>query len=208
MDVSAPHRSVVAGLDGDVLVLLAGRTAPMTGREIADALGLRSHDGVRKSLERLVAQGIVDRQPAGNALMHRLNREHVAAPVVLALASLRTELWTRLRDAIAAWPVQPAHASVFGSAARGDGGLGSDVDLFVLRPDRVDPDDLQWQDQLARLEELVHDWTGNAVSIVEQSEGEVRELAHAAGRHPTLDNVSRDAIDLAGRPARALLKEA
>ena len=37
MDVAAPHRAVVSGLDGDVLVMLAGRNAPMSGRQVADA---------------------------------------------------------------------------------------------------------------------------------------------------------------------------
>src|SRR5215207_3784514 len=174
MDLSRPYRAVVSGVDGDVLVLLAGRNSALTGRQIADALGHRSQEGVRKSLDRLVAQGIVHRQPAGRALMHSLNREHVAAPAVLALASMRTTLWQRIRDALEAWEMPPVHASAFGSAARGDGTTSSDIDLLIVRPDEVGFDDGRWRDQVDALEQQVREWTGNSASVVEQAEREIR----------------------------------
>jgi predicted nucleotidyltransferase len=33
------------------------------------------------------------------------------------------------------------HASLFGSAARGDGVPESDIDLLIIRPERVDAED-------------------------------------------------------------------
>jgi predicted nucleotidyltransferase len=206
MDVAAPHRAVVAGLDGDVLVLLAGRAAAMSGREIAQALGQRSHEGVRKSLERLVRQGIVQREAAGNALMHRLNREHVGAAAVMTLASMRSELWSRLRSTIGEWAVTAIHASVFGSAARGDGTADSDIDLFIVRHDEVDADDARWRDQLDGLGELVRTWTGNSASLIEQSAREVRDLATRPRPPAVIDELRRDGIDLVGEPIRTLLR--
>lgn len=148
MNVAAPHRAVVAGLGGDVLVLLAKATQPMSGRAVAERLGLRSHDGVRKSLERLVGQGIVLREDSRSAFMHVLNREHVGASAVLALAGMRAELWTRIRAAMAAWSQPALHASAFGSAARGEGDQHSDIDLFVVRSASVAEGDPGWIDQI------------------------------------------------------------
>lgn len=176
----------------------------MSGREIADVLGQRSHDGVRKSLARLVAQGIVRREVAGNALMHTLNRDHVGAPAVMALAAMRAELWGRLRRSIGEWDPPAAHASVFGSAARGDGTAASDIDLLIVRPDGVDHEDPRWHEQIDELAMRVREWTGNPASIVEQAEHDIRTVAAGGGR-PILADLRCDGIDLAGEPLRSLL---
>lgn len=205
MDLSAPHRVIAAGLDADVLTLLAGTTEAMSGRAVADGLGLRSHEGVRMSLDRLVRQGIVERTPAGRAQMHRLNRDHVGAPAVLALAGMRTELWTRLRNAIADWEVAAVHVSVFGSAARGDGTTESDIDLVIVRPDDVDAEDRRWREQLDRVGELIRSWTGNSASLIEQGERELRDLARRARPPAVIAELRRDGVDLIGEPLRSLL---
>jgi predicted nucleotidyltransferase len=205
VNVAVPHRAVVAGLDGDVLVLLAKTTQSMSGREIAERLGLRSHDGVRKSLARLVGQGIVLREGSRSAYMHVLNREHVGAPAVLVLAGMRAELWTRIRAAMAAWSLPAVHASAFGSAARGDGDEQSDIDLFVVRSASVAEDDPGWIDQIEALRTQVETWTGNRAGIVEQDEQGLRELLARPQPPPVLRDVERDGIDLAGVPTRRLL---
>jgi hypothetical protein len=203
MDVARPYRAVVAGLDGDVLVLLAGISRPLTGRQIAARLGLASHEGVRKSLERLVHQGIVLRESAGNAFLHTLNREHLAAGAVVALAGIRSELWARLRRTLEGWELPAVHASVFGSAARGDGDADSDIDLFIVRPADVDSDDDRWRDQIDALGEQVRAWTGNLLNVIEQDQRALSDLIAQAP--PVLDDVRRDGIDLVGEPSRKLL---
>ena len=205
MDVGSPHRAVVAGLDGDVLVLLAGTTQAMSGREIAERLGLRSHDGVRKALQRLAVQGIVVREGSGNAYLHQLNREHLGAAAVLALAGMRTELWARIREAFARWQVPPVHASAFGSAARGDGDDESDVDLLLVRTADTPESHAVWVEQVEELRERVERWTGNRASIIELGEEELTEQLAQPQPPPVLQAVLREGIDLAGVPARRLL---
>lgn len=205
VNVAAPHRAVVAGLDGDVLVLLAKTTRPMSGREVAERLGLRSHDGVRKSLERLVGQGIVLREGSRSAFMHVLNREHLGAPAVLALAGIRRELWARIRASLSAWTRPALHASAFGSAARGDGDERSDIDLFVVRSAAVAEDDPRWLEQIEALRAQVEGWTGNRAGIVEQGEHALRELLTRREPPPVLREVERDGVDLAGVPTRSLI---
>jgi predicted nucleotidyltransferase len=204
MDVAAPHRAVVAGLDGDVLVLLAKTTQPMSGREIAERLGLRSHDGVRKSLERLVRQGIVLREGSRSAFLHQLNREHLGCAAVLALAAMRAELWARIRAALATWALPAVHASAFGSAARADGNEQSDIDLLVVRPGAVSADDPAWVDQVEGLRAQVEAWTGNRAGIVEQDERVLRDLLAVPEPPLVLRDVERDGIDLAGVAIRRL----
>ncbi|MGH7883225.1 MAG: nucleotidyltransferase domain-containing protein [Candidatus Dormibacteraceae bacterium] len=112
--------------------ILSGTTRPLTGRAVAALLGQRSHGGVLNVLRRLTEHGLVDRQEAGSALLFVLNREHLAAPAVEVIAGMHSELLRRLRMAISKWEVPPLHASMFGSAARGDGDTTSDIDILSL----------------------------------------------------------------------------
>lgn len=186
-------------------MVLAGTTAPLTGRQIARLAARGTSPSVSAALDRLVEHGLVHRQVAGRAYLHTLNRDHVAAPAVEALAGLRAELLRRLRDALAHWDPAPLHASMFGSAARADGDTSSDIDLLVIRPDAVDAEDERWRDQVHALAESVHAWTGNHAGISELSEAELAKLRRRPP--PVLRDVRADGIDLAGVPVRSLLKD-
>src|SRR5258708_27132853 len=134
MDLSDPTRAVTPTLDGTVLAVLAAAGKPLTVGQVAQQAARGSEIGIRRSLARLVEQGIVRATLMGRNTVHELNREHVAAGVAELLAGLRSELWRRLRDEVASWRVRPLYACVFGSAARGDGDESSDIDLVRVHP--------------------------------------------------------------------------
>jgi predicted nucleotidyltransferase len=144
-----------------------------------------------------------DPASAGNAYLYAFNREHLAAPAVELLAGSRLELERRLRAEIAAWKIAPTHVSIFGSAARGDGDTRSDIDVFVVRPAGVAEDDPGWRQELERLADHVHDWTGNRAAVSEVSAADVRRLRRA--RPPVVEELRRDAITLAGPTPTELL---
>jgi predicted nucleotidyltransferase len=202
MDLSRPYSAVASGIDTDVLVALARTTRPLTGRRVADVVG-HSQRGVLSSLDRFVEHGLVLRTAAGRALMHELNRDHLAAPAVELLAAMGTQFLSRLRDAFAEWEMAPVHASLFGSAARADGDTSSDIDLFVVRPASVDEETAAWRSQIDRLTEDVRSWTGNHVAVIEQGEADLGRLRRS--RRRVLKELLRDGIDLAGTPLRDLL---
>lgn len=202
MDVSKPFTAISPGVDADVLVVLAGSTKPRSGRELARRAE-RSNTGVRHVLDRLVEHGLVSREEVGRTFLYALNRDHLLAPTVEQMAGARTELIRRLRDVFATWEVPPVHASLFGSAARGDGGTSSDIDLLIVRPAEVDPEDAAWCDQLHGLADQVRRWTGNNAGIAEVPEGELPRLRK--DRPPVVKEVSKDAVDLAGERTRKLL---
>lgn len=176
MDVSAPHTALCPTLDSSVLTALAETSRPLTGREVARLLKRRSHRGVLDALNRLAEHGLVDRVEAGRALLFTLNREHLAAPAVDVLAGMRVELLKRLASMVDAWEIAPVHLSMFGSAARGDGDVHSDIDLFLVRPDEVGDEDRVWQAQRDDLALRVQRWTGNRAGIAEVSEAELKRL--------------------------------
>jgi hypothetical protein len=205
VNVARPYAAVAPGVEGEVLVVLAGTTAPLTGRQIARLVRRGTSPSVSAALGRLVAQGLVHRQHAGRAHLHTLNRAHVAAPVVELLAGLRAELLRRLRDALGQWRPAPVHASVFGSTARADGNTDSDIDLLIVRPADVDEEDPAWRAQLDTLNDAVYAWTGNAATVVELGEADVGGLRR--NPPPIRAGLSGGGLDLVGLPVRALFKE-
>jgi len=201
--VGRPYTAICPTLDSDVLAALAGTRRPMTGREVARLVG-RSPRGVLEVLSRLAEHGLVDREEAGRALLFTLNREHVAAPAVDALAGMRTELLRRIRDAVASWDIQPLNASLFGSTARGEGDTHSDIDLFVVRPDEVSDEDARWRSQVDELAIKIQRWTGNHASIAEVAE---REIGNPRwNERPIANELRSDAIALGGTDLLQLLE--
>jgi hypothetical protein len=225
VDLTDPTRAVTATLDGPVLAVLAGAGKPLTAGEVAVLTPRGSEIGIRKSLARLVEQGIVRATEMGRNRVHELNRDHVAAPVAEALAGLRLALWKRFRSTLGAWNPKPTYACVFGSAARSDGDVHSDIDLLLVRapaagetdPRRRSPGPaelvagyasesiavqltarqaLKWSRQVEQLHELVPAWTGNPLQVVEMSAFEWAD--HRRRRTTLFTEIDRDAIQVAG----------
>jgi predicted nucleotidyltransferase len=93
------------------------------------------------------------------------NRDHVAWPTVELLAALRRTFLDRLRAGFRSWRPKPVHASLFGSAARGDGDATSDIDLLLIRPDEVSEDGPPWADHVDRIRQQVQGWAGNRCHV-------------------------------------------
>jgi predicted nucleotidyltransferase len=205
MDLAFPHSAVSPTLEGDALVVLAGTTRPLTGRDVARLARRGTPAAIAAALNRLVRQGLVHREEVGGAFLHTLNRDHLAAPAVLVLAGLRRALIEHARTAVGDWEIQPISAAMFGSAARGDGDADSDIDILVARPNEVVEDDERWRAQLARLAEDVHAWTGNHAGLIEVAEQELPDLLEEDP--PVLESLRGEAIPLAGIPPAQLLRD-
>jgi hypothetical protein len=183
---------------GDVLAVLAGADAAFTGREVHRLVARYSEAGVRNVLGRLVDQGIVLVDRVGPSYAYRLNRDHLAAPHIAALAGLRRELLERLRARLGEWDPPAVFAAQFGSAARGDMEPGSDIDLLIVRPDTVDGDDDRWAAQVDRLARDVTRWTGNDTRPLEYGHTEARRALRRGD--PVLQSIRAEGLHLA-RPA-------
>lgn len=203
MNISQPFEGLLPGVDTAVLTVLAGSRKPRTGRELARLAG-RSQPAVQKVLDRLSEQGLVRASSVGRSGAYTLNREHLAAAAIEDLANLRSKLFTRLREEIEGWAVAPAHASVFGSTARGDGDSTSDVDIFVVRPAATSEDDPVWRRQLDELGDHVLAWTGNHAGIAEVHEPDL--ALWQENEPPVAGEIKADAVELGGRFLRGFLR--
>ena len=180
MDLSDPIRTVIPSAHGPVLEVLARTDVPLTGRAVAAlTAGRVSPARARQVLLDLVESGLVTAQDAPPARLYRLNRQHLAADAVTALASLRATLLDRMRAGCQTWATPARAVWLFGSLARGESTAESDIDVLVVRSDRVDADDPDWVEQLAVFAVQVRDWTGNACEVLEYGEAELSSLLDA-----------------------------
>lgn len=197
MDVSNPISSVVPGGRGAVLSVLARSGQPLSGRRVAelagDAVGVAR---VAEILGELTRTGIATAESHPPAMLYQLNDDHVAARAIRELCGLHGLLLDRIRSELATWGVEPEGAWMFGSAARGDGDLDSDIDVLIVSPSG-DFDVPTWESQLFDLSYLIRQWSGNSASILDYSDGELTSLDEIG--EPLLASVRNDGIHLAGR---------
>jgi predicted nucleotidyltransferase len=199
MDLSNPLRAVAPGVEGDVLAALLRTHAPLTGARVA-ALAGRGETQVRAVLRRLEQQGLVDVQRHGQSYSYVINREHVLAPALEALQQALPTVEGRIRSFVDGWSVAPASVMLFGSAARRDGDVESDVDVLLVRSDGVHAEDEAWAAQRHELAQRLERWTGNAVQVLELS---TAELAKAIRRkEPLVAQLQADGVVLAGSDLR------
>ena len=177
----------------------------MNARQIWRIAGRGSEKGIRTAAQRLDRLGVITASRVGASDVYVLNDEHLAAAAIRALAGMRGALIDRIRSTVGDWKRAPVHVSLFGSAARGDGDAESDIDLLVVRPDAVGPDDETWRRQLDDLSSQILRWTGNHAGVLELSERELRAAGRRGGHSP-LDELRRDAIDIAGSSLRQIVR--
>ncbi len=196
MNVTTPYASICPGLEGPVLEVLSRTSSSMTGREVARLCRRGSQRGVLEALNRLTEHGLLSVRRVGGSTLYTLNRHHVAMPAVERLLEMRGLFFDRLRALVSTWTVEPVHLSVFGSVARGDGDLESDVDLLIVRPSEVDDEDPVWRAQLQELAESVERWSGNRASLIEVDPDQLMRFLRQGP--PAAADVRRDAITLFG----------
>ena len=86
---------------------------------------------------------------------------------------------------------------MFGSTARGDGDIHSDIDLLLVHPDGLGQDDEDaWEEQVSEMRKTIVRLTGNNCQIFQV--GRSRLLDHVTARDPLVDAWLRDGVEVAG----------
>lgn len=191
MRLQAPFETVTPTVDGDVLAALGRTVVPLTVGDLARRIPSRSSQGIRVAVQRLAVQGVVTADRVGRTFVWSLNREHLAAEALVALASMRQALLDRLVDEVAVL-TELRFAALFGSAARGTMRVDSDIDLFLVHSDAARRSEVTAE--VTALEWKVSAWTGNDARSLLMSESEVN------GDVPVLRQIADEGITLTGDP--------
>ena len=204
MRFQAPLSVVTPALDGEILSVLAKDHQAFTIPQLETVLSDRSREGVRKSLNRLVGEGLVEREVVGRTGLYRLNADHLAAGPVIEIVRSRERFVAMLANDMERWPSPPVFAALFGSAAYGQMRTDSDIDIFLITPDSADPD--IWEEQLNDLLARASRWVGNDVRPLVFTEKDVTGLG---AREPVLKDVLTQGVVVFGHtPEFAGTKEA
>lgn len=189
MDFVRPIEAIVPGAQGRVLAVLAETTAELNLRTIAQLAGI-SQAQASRLLPDLVALGVVERREVPPASLFRLVPEHVASRALLALARSTDTVLDEMGRLAEALPRPPVSVIVFGSFARREAVVDSDIDMVIVRPAEVDEDDDTWSASLETWRRDVRQLTGNAVEVLEVSEDEA--ATKLAGRAQVWADIRRD----------------
>ena len=198
MNLAEPYDLVVSGSTAAVLRVLIGAETSFSIRKTARIAGISVPQAMRV-LNHLSDRGLVLVEQAGRSRMCRFNKGHLASNAVVELITLRTRIIQAIGDEISTWALKPMHSSLFGSAARKDGGVESDLDVLIVRPGKVFEN--QWEEQKYVSGLNVREKTGNAVSWFDISLTELKSAKAAA--EPIFLEWEREGITLTGP---ALLK--
>ena len=168
MDFVRPVEAVIPGAQGRILSVLVGITAPLNLRTLARLAGVSPAQASRV-MPALVDLGVVERYEVPPSSQFLLARSNVAAQAVIELFRSPETASERIGLAAAAMAIPPESVIIFGSFARGEAGVDSDIDVVVVRPDSIDEDDDDWATTLEAWRDEARAITGNTVEVVEVS---------------------------------------
>jgi predicted nucleotidyltransferase len=197
MRLRSPLDGVLAS-QGHVRVLRALDALPeglaVSVRDLARRAGLR-HPRTSEILVDLRLQGLATAQRAGRADLYQLNRAHLLYPMLHRLfgdeGASERELVEALHRGLAPAARYITEAYVFGSVARGESDVSSDIDLAIVAPEPHAPIVAR---TLEALTALVKQRFGNDLSIQLSSEPvEKRRRARDPSRE-LWDRVAREGV--------------
>ena len=111
-----------------------------TGRELARAAGV-DHTFANEILPLFVEYGMASMRQLGNANIYRVNADHYITKQLHAFFDAEKRAMEHLKDALAkacAYNKKILSATMYGSVARGRGGISSDVDVLFIVSEQVD----------------------------------------------------------------------
>jgi predicted nucleotidyltransferase len=183
---SEPFGGVIPGARGAVLAALLRTDAPLTGRQVhalvSDDYSLWTVQEVLKSLTQL---GLVNTQTIGRAGVHTINEDHVSVAPLRVLLDPISALTDTVREAVGH---DVKTVILFGSIARGEANLHSDVDLAVIAP-------AGW-DGRTDLEDAIRTRLGNACDVLVFTFEDFTRLSGT--REPVIGEILTNGIALIG----------
>lgn len=159
MKLQSPFSALATtGVDALALQVLARADAVFSVTEVHQLAPEKcSRESIRLSLIRLEQSGLVTEHRIGYAIGYALNREHLLADAVLEIVSAKQRLLAKMQAEAESWVPQAVAVWLFGSAARGEMHLDSDIDILVVTTGPVE----QLNEQIRGLCKQVSQWTGN-----------------------------------------------
>lgn len=190
VDISNPGADLLGDTESRVLLALARRIDPISGRQVAKLIGHENHMSARRALDRLERIGLVTATELSNSRLYELNREHLYWEAVLNLLQAPARLDELIeKEVVEHFPARTVSA-LFGSVARGDAVPDSDIDILIVIDGPLEHldgiDDLR-RELVAKIEKA----TGNVVQVLIKARDEIDAMV--ADGDPLALNWQKDA---------------
>ena len=166
MDYQRSVEAVIPGVQGRVLGVLSRTHAELSMRQVA-GLAAVSQTQASQVLGRLIELGIVERRDVGRSALVRMDRTNAAGQLVERLADLRHLVLDKMRAAASGIHPTPVSLVVFGSFARGQSAVTSDVDVLSVRAAGIDADSDGWVKTLGAWADEAAHLAGNPVNLLD-----------------------------------------
>ena len=181
-----PFGGLIPGAQGAVLGTLMRTDVPLTGRQVHSLVSDKySLWTVQQALRALAQLGLVDARTIGRAGVHTINEDHVSVAPLRKLLDPIDALTNVVREAVGD---EVESVILFGSIARGEAHINSDVDLAVIAP-------AGWEGR-ADLEDAVRSRLGNTCDVLHLTS---EDFTRGAGvSEPVITDVLTDGVGLIG----------
>ena len=173
MDFARPVESLVPGVQGRILSVLASTDAELTMRTVASLAGA-SQNRTSELLSNLAALGVVERREAGSASMVRLSTTNLVGRWVRELASITDAVLVEMRHLASEITPQPQCLAVFGSFVRRVATGESDIDVVAVVDEQAGQS-RELSESLAGWCDRVAQLTGNTVSLLTVEDSQLVE---------------------------------
>lgn len=198
MNLSEPLDGLMSEVEAAALRVLARADTGFSGRQIHSLAGVGSTSSVHRALTRLVKVGVASAESRPPSIIYRVNREHALWPVIELALSTRSRVFDSIdRFCANELPEQLGlTVVVYGSVARRESTLDSDVDLFVVYPDGIDADaraDFSYQ-----IAQHIERETGNEAQVFSLERSELAQ--RVSENDPLVVNVLIQGILVHGLP--------
>ncbi len=165
----------------------------LTGRQIAELAAVPVVSASRV-LADLAEIALVHARDVGQARIYRLNREHALWAALAAMMATAAIIEERIRSISLEKAPSETTVAIFGSFARGDAGLSSDIDIVIVSRDSAHTDArLELVDEL---EETIREMTGKSVNVIDILDEDLDRLVK--NEDPLIESWSQDARTLHG----------
>lgn len=188
MQLQNPLRAICPALEADVLMALSGGTSSTPGALVREHRVRASISGVRRCLERLEENGVVDATHVGNRVEYSVNGQHMLAGLIVEASKAMEQFIRFLTDRISEWREPPIQVTLFGSAARREMRHDSDIDLLFIVADGVGD---QLYEAISDLAIDAYRLTGNDVRPMVYEVAEVHP-------EPIFDSIGREGVHIFG----------
>lgn len=181
-----PFGGVIHGARGAVLAVLLRTGEPLTGRQI-HGIVIDDHSlwSVQEALKALTQLGLVETHTVGRAGVHVINEDHASIGPLRALVDPMAALKAAIAEVVGS---NVEAVLLFGSIARGEATVESDIDLAVIAAPG-------WEGRIA-LEDVVRARLGNDGDVLVFTRSEFAQLATA--NEPVVSDILRDGVAMVG----------